>query len=77
MFVELIVGGLFMLAIGAMVGAMVDRPVAGALVTVLSGPVGLIIFVIWAKQSDKVQKTGLNSVKQDPDQIFRAKKPAL
>ena len=75
-FVELMVGGLIMIAIGAMLGAMVERPLAGALLSLFGGPVGWIILFIWARQSDKVKQEGLNSVKQDPDQIFHARKPA-
>ena len=70
--VELIVGGLIMVAIGAMIGAMVERPVAGALLSVLFGPIGWIILFVWAKQDKKVEQTGLHSLKQDPDQMFRA-----
>ena len=73
---ELIVGGLIMIAIGAMLGAMVERPLAGALLSLFMGPIGWIILFIWARQSDKVKQAGLKSVKQDPDQIFHARKPA-
>ena len=73
---ELIVGGLIMLAIGAMVGAMVERPLAGVVLTLFLGPFGWIVLLIWARQSDKVKQEGLKSVKQDPDQIFHARKPA-
>jgi hypothetical protein len=76
MLAELIVGGLILVGIGAMVGAMVDRPLAGVLVTVFLGPLGWIVLLIWARQEDKVKQAGLQSVKQDPDQIFRAGKPA-
>ena len=73
---ELIVGGLIMIAIGAMLGAMVERPLAGALMSLFLGPFGWIILLIWARQSDKVKQAGLKSVKQDPDQVFHANKPA-
>jgi hypothetical protein len=74
--VELIVGALIMLAIGAMVGAMVERPVAGAFLTLFLGPLGWIVLLIWAKQSDKVKQAGMRSIRRDPDQIFHARKSA-
>jgi hypothetical protein len=72
---ELIVGGLIMIAIGALVGAMVERPLAGVVVTVLMGPLGWIVLLIMARQEDKVKQAGLQSIKQDPDQIFRSRTP--
>ena len=72
---ELIVGGLIMIAIGALVGAMVERPLAGVVLTVLLGPLGWIVLLILVRQDDKVKQAGLQSDKQDPDQIFRARKP--
>jgi hypothetical protein len=39
---------------------------------VLFGPIGWIILFVWAKQDKKVEQTGLHSLKQDPDQMFRA-----
>lgn len=69
---ELIVVGLIMVAIGAMLGAMVERPLAGALLSVFFGPIGWVILFVWAKQDKKVEQTGLHSLKQDPDQLFRA-----
>lgn len=74
--VELIVGGLIVVAIGAMIGATVERPLAGALLSVFFGPIGWIILLIWARQDKKLEQTGLHSLKQDPDQMFRAGKSA-
>ena len=73
--VEVLVAGIVMLVIGACLGAMVNRPLAGILLTLFLGPVGWIVLFIWARDDEKVKKESLKSVKSDPDQVFRAGSP--
>ena len=73
--VEMLVVGMVILGIGTCLGAAVKKPLAGALLTMFLGPIGWIVLFIWAREDEKVKHAGSKSEKDDPDQIFRARKP--